>query len=55
MAPRGPFKLVTVNTAPQRGKVLNGKVCEVLKEEYTIGYVVNCTSEYSCWEKKLSY
>ncbi|KAJ4304481.1 hypothetical protein N0V90_000007 [Kalmusia sp. IMI 367209] len=44
MAPKGPFKLVTVNNAPERAKVLIGRVAEALKDEYTIEYVANCSS-----------
>lgn len=35
---------MTVNTAPERAKVLIGRVAEALKEEYTIDYVANCES-----------
>ena len=46
MAPKGPFKLVTVNNAPERAKVLIGRVAEALKDEYQIEYVANCSSMY---------
>jgi hypothetical protein len=36
MVPQGPFKLVTVNTAPERAKILIGRVVELLKNDYTI-------------------
>lgn len=49
MAPKGPFKLVTVNNAPERAKVLIGRVAEVLKDEYTIDYVANCSSMVNTW------
>ncbi|KAI3546400.1 hypothetical protein CABS01_07752 [Colletotrichum abscissum] len=42
MAPKGPFKLVTVNTAPERAKRLIGRMTEALKDQYTIDYVANC-------------
>ncbi|EOA84304.1 uncharacterized protein SETTUDRAFT_93166 [Exserohilum turcica Et28A] len=45
MAPNGPFKLVTVNTAPKRAKILIGRVVDILKDEYTIEYVANCSSK----------
>lgn len=45
MAPKGPFRLVTVNTAPERAKKLIGRMTEALKEEYTIDYVANCESK----------
>lgn len=44
MAPKGPFKLVTVNNAPERAKVVIGRVVEALKDEYTIDHVANCIS-----------
>ncbi|KAH7376754.1 hypothetical protein B0T11DRAFT_272882 [Plectosphaerella cucumerina] len=44
MAPKGPFRLVTVNTAPERAKKLIGRMVEALKEDYTIDYVANCES-----------
>lgn len=45
MAPKGPFKLVTVNTAPERAKILVSRVVEALKDDYTIEYVANCVSK----------
>lgn len=51
MAPKGPFKLVTVNNAPERAKVLIGRVAEALKDEYIIDYVANCSSKYNCVRK----
>lgn len=44
MAPKGPFRLVTVNTAPERAKKLIGRMVEALKDQYTIDYVANCES-----------
>ncbi len=41
MAPIGPFKLVTVNTAPDRAKRLIGRVVEDVKEQYTIIHAAN--------------
>ncbi|KAJ5390873.1 uncharacterized protein N7496_001941 [Penicillium cataractarum] len=41
-APKGPFRLVTVNTAPERAKRLIGRVAESLKDRYTIIHVDNC-------------
>ncbi|GLI74555.1 hypothetical protein PoHVEF18_002799 [Penicillium ochrochloron] len=40
--PKGPFRLVTVNTAPERAKRLIGRVAEALKDQYTIIHVDNC-------------
>lgn len=50
MPPKGPFRLVTVNTAPERAKRLIGRMTEALRDEYTIDYVANCGSEF----KKMS-
>lgn len=45
MAPKGPYKLVTVNTAPERAKRLVGRMIEALKDRYTIEHVANCESK----------
>lgn len=48
---RGPFRLVTVNTAPERAKKLIGRMIEGLKDNYEIEYVANCSgSWYMCFE-----
>ncbi|KAL2680378.1 hypothetical protein Neosp_007976 [[Neocosmospora] mangrovei] len=39
---KGPFRLVTVNTAPERAKRLIGRLIDALKEEYDITHVDNC-------------
>ncbi len=44
MAPSGPYKLVTVNTAPDRAKRLIGRVVENVKEKYTIIHAGNAAS-----------
>ncbi|KAK5137061.1 hypothetical protein LTR08_001070 [Meristemomyces frigidus] len=44
MAPQGPYKLVTVNNAPERAKIIVGRVIEALKDEYTIEYAANAES-----------
>ncbi|KAF2759579.1 hypothetical protein EJ05DRAFT_474666 [Pseudovirgaria hyperparasitica] len=41
-SPKGPFKLVTVNTAPERAKRLIGRMVEALKDKYTIIHAANC-------------
>ncbi|CAL5865979.1 uncharacterized protein PFLUO_LOCUS186 [Penicillium psychrofluorescens] len=41
-APKGPFRLVTVNTAPERAKRLIGRLVDALKDRYTIIHVDNC-------------
>ena len=43
-SPQGPYRLVTVNTAPERAKRLIGRVVEALKDQYTIIHVDNCES-----------
>jgi hypothetical protein len=47
MSPKGPFRLVTVNTAPERAKRLIGRVAEALSDRYTIEHVANCESTSS--------
>ena len=44
-SPKGPFKLVSVNTAPERAFRLIGRVVEALKDKYIIVHVENCQSE----------
>jgi len=39
--PQGPFRLVTVNTAPERAKRLIGRVVEAVKDKYTIIHAAN--------------
>lgn len=47
---KGPFKLVTVNTAPERAKRLIGRLIEALKDDYDIEHVDNAESKSSrCW------
>lgn len=46
MSPKGPYRLVTVNTAPDRAKRLIGRVAEELKEQYTIQHLANCESKW---------
>ncbi|KAJ4298219.1 hypothetical protein N0V90_006118 [Kalmusia sp. IMI 367209] len=41
---KGPFTLVTVNTAPDRAKRLIGRMIESLKDQYDIAYVDNCVA-----------
>jgi hypothetical protein len=44
--PKGPFRLVTVNTAPERAKRLIGRLADALKDRYTILHVDNCESVF---------
>ncbi|KAH8816046.1 hypothetical protein F5884DRAFT_206334 [Xylogone sp. PMI_703] len=41
MAPKGPFRLVTVNTVPERAKLIVGRVAEAVKEEWIIDHIEN--------------
>ncbi|KAK5994363.1 putative transcriptional regulatory C3C7.04-like protein [Cladobotryum mycophilum] len=41
---KGPFRLVTVNTAPERAKRLIGRMVDALGDEYDITHVSNCKS-----------
>ncbi|KAL5117618.1 hypothetical protein ACEQ8H_004511 [Pleosporales sp. CAS-2024a] len=41
---KGPFRLVTVNTAPERAKKLIGRMIENLQDGYDIEHVANCLS-----------
>jgi hypothetical protein len=59
MAPKGPYKLCTVNTVPERAKLVVGRFIESVKESYIIIYVENASSTsflllqtgyaQSCW------
>ncbi|KAK3075535.1 hypothetical protein LTR53_001065 [Teratosphaeriaceae sp. CCFEE 6253] len=44
MAPPTPYKLVTVNNAPERAKKVVGRVVEQLKDRYTIVHAANAES-----------
>ncbi|KAL2137434.1 hypothetical protein VTI74DRAFT_55 [Chaetomium olivicolor] len=44
MAPAGPYRLVTVNTAPERAKMLIGRVVEDVQNQYTIIHAANAAS-----------
>ena len=45
-SPKGPFRLVTVNTAPERAKRLIGRVADTLKDRYIIIHEANCESMF---------
>lgn len=45
VSPKGPYRLVTVNNAPERAKRLIGRVVNDLKDQYIIEYVANCISQ----------
>lgn len=42
---KGPFTLVTVNTAPERAKRLIGRMIEQLQDRYHIVHIANCSSD----------
>ncbi|KEF53502.1 uncharacterized protein A1O9_10477 [Exophiala aquamarina CBS 119918] len=44
MPPKGPYKLVTVNTSPERAWRLVGIVVEDLKARYSIQHQANCAT-----------
>jgi hypothetical protein len=44
MGPKGPYKLCTVNTAPERAKRVVGRLIEDLKDTYIITHVENAAS-----------
>lgn len=43
---KGPFRLVTVNTAPERAKRLIGRLIAELQDDYEIIHVDNCSSKF---------
>lgn len=43
--PAGPFKLVTVNSNPERAKKLCGRLVEEMRATHHIDYVANTTSK----------
>lgn len=43
---KGPFRLVTVNTAPERAKRLIGRLITELQDDYEIIHVDNCSSKF---------
>jgi len=44
MAPKGPYKLVTVNSNPERAHRIVGRIVEELKDIYTIVHAANAES-----------
>lgn len=45
--PAGPFKLVTVNSNPERAKKLCGRLVEEMRATHHIDYVANTTSKHN--------
>lgn len=54
-SPKGPFRLVTVNTAPERAQRLIGRVADTLSDRYTIIHVANCSSTYITRNKQVEW
>ena len=50
--PLGPFKLVTVNTSPERARKIIGRLVEAVKDKYTIVHAANCEGRF-CWHSIL--
>ncbi|KAK9443285.1 hypothetical protein VB005_04356 [Metarhizium brunneum] len=50
----GPFRLVTVNNAPERAKYVIGRVIDGLKDRYEIEYVGNCDGPHEVETKVMS-
>ncbi len=46
MASPKSYKLATVNSNPERAKMIVGKVIEAVKDQYTIVHAANAESEY---------
>lgn len=46
-SPKGPYKLCTCNTAPERAQRLVGRVIEQLKDKYTIIHAGNAESMFT--------
>lgn len=51
--PIGPFKLVTVNTAPDRAKRLIGRVVEDVKDKYTIIHSANAAGRDAGYAQRI--
>lgn len=43
--PLGPFKLVTVNTAPERARKIIGRIVEAVRDKYMIIHAANVEGE----------
>jgi hypothetical protein len=47
MAPKGPYKLCTVNKVPERAKLIVGRFIESVKDNYIIDHAENATSMFA--------
>jgi hypothetical protein len=56
MAPKGPYKLCTVNKIPERAKLVVGRFIEGVKDTYMINHVENAERMFFFYvaSKKLS-
>lgn len=43
--PKGPYRLLTVNTAPERATKLVGRFIENVRDRYVIDHAQNCESK----------
>lgn len=55
MSPSGPYKLVTVNSVPDRARKLVGRVVEEVKDQFTIIHAANAESTNSKISVLLSF
>lgn len=46
MAPKGPFRVVTVNASAENSKTLVDMVLNDVKDKYLIEHVGNCSCKY---------
>lgn len=46
MAPKGPYKLCTVNKVPERAKLVVGRFIESVKDTYIIVHAENAASVF---------
>ena len=47
MAPKGPYKLCTVNKVPERAKLIVGRFIESVKDSYIIDHAENAASMFA--------
>jgi hypothetical protein len=47
MAPKGPYKLCTVNKVPERAKLIVGRFIESVKDTYIIDHADNAASMFA--------
>ena len=47
MAPKGPYRLCTVNKVPERAKLIVGRFIESVKDTYIIDHADNAASMFA--------